>query len=491
MTSGFYSTFRAVKCRNNLQGDFWHYGGVGPVVDDISTDIDGTWYSGSYPYHSVAGLYIQSEGGIFRGLNMTHTNIKLEVRSGQSIQWCKFYGNFDSDSFGNTSPDTTGGAGLHLVNNDATSKIIGIEFNFPWAASADTGVEIEGTGIIDGVVFNGGAIHNNDGKGATLSGANVKNISFIGVLFSGNNQAGGSDEDLLCNIGGDVNVIGCRFRRERDWSTTPYAHITKGASQAGNINVIGSVRDTNVGAGGAIQDLGGSGAVRVAANVGFTYNDVLGGTTTFIRVGGSRQSAGLWVEDLGFGRVDIAGTSPGLNLYDSDAASDEKYLQYGPLGIIGYNDSFGSGTQLASWTRSGASWTEFKVHKQLTALDSIKSSSATAGIGYAAGAGGTVSQGSGSGKATGVTLNTVTGLITMDSATLNADTTVSFTLMNSAISSTDTIILNHVSGGTAGAYTLNAQASSGSASINVRNVTAGNLGEAIVIRFAVIKSVSA
>jgi hypothetical protein len=50
------------------------------------------------------------------------------------------------------------------------------------------------------------------------------------------------------------------------------------------------------------------------------------------------------------------------------------------------------------------------------------------------------------------------------------------------------VVLNHASAGTAGAYTLNAQAAAGSASINVRNVTGGALSEAIVIRFAVIKA---
>jgi hypothetical protein len=55
----------------------------------------------------------------------------------------------------------------------------------------------------------------------------------------------------------------------------------------------------------------------------------------------------------------------------------------------------------------------------------------------------------------------------------------------------DVLVLNHLSGGTAGAYMLNAQCAAGSASINVRNATAGNLSEAIVIRFAVIKAVSA
>ena len=117
--------------------------------------------------------------------------------------------------------------------------------------------------------------------------------------------------------------------------------------------------------------------------------------------------------------------------------------------------------------------------------------SGTGKQGYATGSGGTVNQGSGSGKATGVTLDKTNGSITMDNATLNAATTVSFTLTNSTIEAGDILVMNHISGGTAGAYTLNAQCAAGSASINVRNVTAGNLAEAIVIRFAVIKAVSA
>jgi len=117
--------------------------------------------------------------------------------------------------------------------------------------------------------------------------------------------------------------------------------------------------------------------------------------------------------------------------------------------------------------------------------------SGTGKQGYATGSGGTASQGSGSGKATGVTLSKSCGSITMDAANLNTATTVSFTLTNTVIEAGDILVMNHLSGGTAGAYTLNAQCAAGSASINVRNVTAGSLAEAIVIRFAVIKAVSA
>jgi len=90
-------------------------------------------------------------------------------------------------------------------------------------------------------------------------------------------------------------------------------------------------------------------------------------------------------------------------------------------------------------------------------------------------------------KSTGVTLNAPCGAITLNSAALSADTTVSFTLTNTSIAATDLLVLNHISGGTAGAYVLNAQAAAGSASINVRNITAGSLSEAIVIGFAIIK----
>ena len=109
--------------------------------------------------------------------------------------------------------------------------------------------------------------------------------------------------------------------------------------------------------------------------------------------------------------------------------------------------------------------------------------------GYVTGDGGAVTQSTS--KSTGVTLSKKCGQITLNGAALAADTTVSFTLTNTTVAATDIIVLNHVSGGTAGSYLLNAQAGAGSASINVRNITSGSLSEAIVIGFAVIKAVIA
>ena len=127
----------------------------------------------------------------------------------------------------------------------------------------------------------------------------------------------------------------------------------------------------------------------------------------------------------------------------------------------------------------GSPLTHAEVDSNFTNLNTDKA-------GYIAGEGGTVAQSSS--KSTAVTLNKRCGQITMNGAALAAATTVSFTLTNSTIAATDLLVLNHVSGGTAGSYLLNAQAAAGSASINVRNITAGSLSEAIVIGFAVVKA---
>lgn len=109
-------------------------------------------------------------------------------------------------------------------------------------------------------------------------------------------------------------------------------------------------------------------------------------------------------------------------------------------------------------------------------------------LGYTAAAQGTVTQLTS--KSTAVTLNKSAGQITMNNASLAASTVVSFTLNNSFISANDTVILTISGGGTAGAYNAYVSGlSAGSATINLRNVTAGSLGEAVVINFALIHCV--
>lgn len=114
----------------------------------------------------------------------------------------------------------------------------------------------------------------------------------------------------------------------------------------------------------------------------------------------------------------------------------------------------------------------------------------TGTIGYTTGAGGTVTQATS--KSTGVTLNKAVGQITMHNASLASATSVSFTLTNSTIVATDVVVVNIASGGTADSYNVTVQAvASGTCSIQVRNVSGGSLGEALVLNFAVVKGASA
>lgn len=115
----------------------------------------------------------------------------------------------------------------------------------------------------------------------------------------------------------------------------------------------------------------------------------------------------------------------------------------------------------------------------------------TTGLGFYTGAGGTVTQGSGSGKATAFTLNKMCGEITTDGASLTHATVVSAVWTNSKIAATDVVIINHKSGGTVGAYTFNVSCGAGSATLYItNNQTAGSLSEALVLSFVVIKGVT-
>lgn len=109
-------------------------------------------------------------------------------------------------------------------------------------------------------------------------------------------------------------------------------------------------------------------------------------------------------------------------------------------------------------------------------------------MGYTAAAQGTVTQATD--KSTAVTLNKSAGQITMNAASLNATTSVYFTLNNSLISANDILILTISGGATAGAYNLWVNSlGAGTASITLRNTTGGALAEAVVINFALIHCV--
>lgn len=124
------------------------------------------------------------------------------------------------------------------------------------------------------------------------------------------------------------------------------------------------------------------------------------------------------------------------------------------------------------------------------AAGSVKSNSATAGVGYATGAGGAVTQITSS--STGVTLNKVTGQITTVALTTAAAAEERFTVTNSAVAATDVVVLGTTYNG-AGTPMLSVQKiAAGAFDVVITNVHAANALDALmVINFAVIKGVAA
>lgn len=91
-------------------------------------------------------------------------------------------------------------------------------------------------------------------------------------------------------------------------------------------------------------------------------------------------------------------------------------------------------------------------------------------------------------KSTGVQIDRRAGSITLNNASLAAGAEVGFTVTNSEVAATDVVVACIASGATAASYTITVDAvSAGSFKLNLGNVSAGALGEAVVVNFAVIK----
>lgn len=114
--------------------------------------------------------------------------------------------------------------------------------------------------------------------------------------------------------------------------------------------------------------------------------------------------------------------------------------------------------------------------------------SSGAGIGYATGAGGTVTQITS--RTTTVVLNKLCGNITMFSAAQAANAIVTFTLTNSFIAATDILLVQHISATNGGAWVFSTVCGAGSATISITNSTSASITSATPLRFILIKAVT-
>lgn len=181
----------------------------------------------------------------------------------------------------------------------------------------------------------------------------------------------------------------------------------------------------------------------------------------------------LTASSLTSGRVAIIGAA-GLLTDDADLTYNS-----GSNVLTAVNGSFTNDLTAITLNVTGA----------IAGGSSIKSDDPTAGIGYATGAGGAVVQGTS--KTTTVALSTVCGQITMHAANLPANTAVQFSLTNSAIAVGDVLVVSHNSVTFMNSYAFNSRCAGGAAAISVRNVSGGDLAEAVTMNFALIKAVTA
>lgn len=211
-------------------------------------------------------------------------------------------------------------------------------------------------------------------------------------------------------------------------------------------------------------------------------------------------NVGIGTSSPGF-LLDLAATSSQLLRLTSDSATirlrgSTTNANFGQLAIDSsgttYLDSYTGNLQLG--TQSAGGMVTIRTNNtERFRVDSTGNVLVTGsgGLGYGIGSGGAVTQVTS--KATGVTLNKPSGLITMHNAALASNSVVSFQLTNSAIFAGDVVVVN-LRGGVAGngLYQVWAEWTvTGSCVISLRNISAGSLSEAVSLSFVVIRGATA
>lgn len=298
---------------------------------------------------------------------------------------------------------------------------------------------------------NGRSVGAVDGDGAPVLvyPNEVYQINGCTHLFASNNRCNGV---AAANVGQNYYLFGIR----------DYAHPTAGTITSDYNYFHRNISHNLYGWG---QELTGEGNYNHFVEC---FND--GGTVFHPQVTGANTSVIRWDQD----NSRQAFTTP-VSFGDGSAAA--------PIGsrFGSINTGFFFGTNKFGIALSGVE--RFYVDGSLVWTDrGLVTASNSRGLGYATGAGGTVTQLTS--KATAVDINRVCGNIITHNAALNDSTTVTFTVNNTTIDPTDTITVNHASGGTAGAYLVFVSSVGTDVfTISIRNVSGGTLSEALTINF--------
>jgi hypothetical protein len=465
-----------------------HAGGGG--ANAAENVRNGSILYSAFPINTTSTAHIQIERLGAGNSNPDNQGAGFYQQSGESIviRDCSVGGKYgiildqsedvliESCEIGSSVP---GGAGIWIVNgadltpgalSQFTNSISLIEnhYNMPpgcYGILDDGGVSHR----IIGGGFNGGI--------NGLRAAGVVGLTIVEPYFEGQ-----SDACIIIaasTFAGDGTVGGSTANLVGGFFSAGKGTAIQGAGSAGSLIVHGGYY-----AGSAIPLKGASKFARLSINnpanmtgQPFTDHDAWG-----IHVDVSKMAASTATGRVG--AINTPGVSGGATF--TPHAANGFVETFNPAGRRqGYGFLSKDGALL--FAAEGAN-TSFQFLSPISCKGSI--TSAGGGVGYETGAGGTANQATS--KSTGVTLNKPSGHITMNAEALAGWTTSSFLLTNNMVAAGDLLILNHVSGGTLGAYSLNAHGSAaGSVIVDVTNISPNSLSEPIVIGFAVIKAVTA
>jgi hypothetical protein len=337
------------------------------------------------------------------------------------------------------------------------------------AATAATGTSGHTLPFLDGVNTFSGAV-----SGTSFTGSGVG--TFAGVASSndtwlradGQTQLHSSSGVLFLHSWGSGNFV-------FDNSNNTVQNVT--IDNSGNVVAQGSFTATTGYKAGATTILNSSGVLQAAGFPALT-GDV---TTSAGALGTTIANSAVTTAKM----ANLAGVSLLANPTGSAAAPSAVTLA-GGLGFSGTTLTAAGALTPTSVASSGTISGTAITGSSLAVTGVVTSSGATSGIGYATGAGGAVTQITS--RTTGVTNNKACGAITMFSAAGSA-TWATFTVTDSAVAATDTIIANEKSG--TNLYML-AVTAVGAGTFNLSFATTGGTAtDAPVINYCVIKGVAA
>jgi hypothetical protein len=253
---------------------------------------------------------------------------------------------------------------------------------------------------------------------------------------------------------------------------------------SGNINIT-NTGVTRLNAGTGISLSGGNGNVTVSTTItGGTVTGVTVASTTLTVSGSPITTTGTITINLPT-TITLTGNITGGNLTTGGRVVATGNVTGGNLTTAGLISATGNVTGGNLTTAGLISATGNITGSNIRATGSLLSNSIS-GVGYATGAGGTVTQGTS--RTTGVTINKTTGAITLFTAAGTSAYTT-FTVTNSTVAATDVIIVNQKSGTDMyDSFVTNVAA--GSFALTFSDLS-GTTSEAPVFNFAVIKAVAA